>query len=369
MSAVRRDLRESTNPGSSDAAGGYWVAKIRRSLTLTREEPSTYRGFTLVELLVVIAIIGILVALLLPSIQAAREAARRSQCLNQLRQLSIATNNFESAFKQFPPSVNAGSYSYLAVILPYYEGQSLYDKLDLSARPGDANMPVNVPFLKCPSQETSQATIEYEQGVGETTEDSARRGHYFAVNGAKINDQCPGAEPFELTSCTPPIAMRACNSSSSARGGHAINGIMYPLSTMRHGQIEDGTSNTFLIGEMSWDYGRSAPWYVGSAEWAGQYDDPATMAWKLTPPGNGLWIHNAAQIRWRLHERSNETDATLRTTLMKACQSDLSFGSRHPGGCHFSKADGSALFVDIDTDIVVLWAYASRHDGQTVALD
>src|ERR687897_251000 len=87
-------------------------------------------GFTLVELLVVIAIIGILVALLLPAIQAAREASRRTQCVNQIRQLGLAVLNFESSKKVFPASVNEGSYSYLALTLPYYEGQTIYDQID-----------------------------------------------------------------------------------------------------------------------------------------------------------------------------------------------------------------------------------------------
>lgn len=332
---------------------------------IKRKQP----GFTLVELLVVIAIIGVLVALLLPAIQSAREAARRSQCLNQIRQLGLAVLNYESATKYFPPSVNAGSYSYLALTLPYYEGQGLFNTIDFTVKPTDENMPYDTPFLKCPSQDKSQQTIEYVQGVGESTVDSARRGHYFAVNGGKIDDTCPNREPYELTSCTPALQMMACNTSNSARGAHAINGVMYPLSKLKQGQITDGTSNTFLIGEVSWDYGRGAPWYVGSAEWAGQYDDPNKMAWKLTKDGDGLWIHNAAQIRWPLNERSNETDATLRTTQMKACQSDLSFGSRHPSGCHFCNADGSARLVNSEADVVVLRAFASRHDGASVTLD
>jgi prepilin-type N-terminal cleavage/methylation domain-containing protein len=336
---------------------------------VARSTQNNRGGFTLVELLVVIAIIGVLVALLLPAIQAAREAARRSSCLSQIRQLGLAALNFEAANKKFPPSVNTGSYSYLAITLPYYEGQGLYNTINFSVRPTDETMPYDVAFLKCPSQDKSQPTIEYVQGVGETTVDSARRGHYFAVNGGKIDDTCPNREPYELTSCTPALQMLACNSSSSARGAHAINGVMYPLSEIKHGQISDGTSNTFLIGEVSWDHGRGAPWYVGSAEWAGQYDDPARMTWKLTKDGDGLWIHNAAQIRWGLSERSNETDATLRTTPMKACQSDLSFGSRHPGGTHFCLVDGSAKFVNNETDVVVLRSYASRHDGATVTLD
>jgi prepilin-type N-terminal cleavage/methylation domain-containing protein len=323
-----------------------------------RKQPA----FTLVELLVVIAIIGVLVALLLPAIQAAREAARRSQCVNQIRQLGLAALNYESSLKVFPPSASTGSYSYLALTLPYYEGQSLYTTLNLKQRPTDETMPFDTPFLKCPSQDRVQPTIEYTEAEAETTVDSARRGHYYAVNGAKVDDSCPGLEAYEITSCMNPIMM-------GQRGGHAINGIMYPFSKIKQGQITDGTSNTFLIGEMSWNHGPSAPWYLGSADWAGEFDTPEEVIAKMARNGTGVWIHNSAQIRWALLERSNEPNAAIRPTPQKAAHSDLSFGAAHPSGTHFCMADGSAKFVANDVAIEVLRNFASRVDGNTVTLD
>lgn len=326
-------------------------------------------GFTLVELLVVIAIIGVLVGLLLPAIQAAREAARRAQCVNNTRQIGLALLNYESARQVFPPSVDVGSFGYLAITLPYYEGQNLYDQIDFTKRPTDETMPAETPFLKCPSQDPFERNTDYVIGEEPTIGDSSRRGHYFAVNGGKLDDNCPGEEPFELTACKPALRMKLCNSSNEARGAHAINGVMYPLSAVRQGQITDGTSNTFLLGEVSWDYGTGVPWYLGSAVWAGDYDTPEEVIEGLRTYGNGLWIHNSAQIRWGLLERSNEPNASIRPTERKACQSDLSFGSKHPGGTHFCLTDGSARFVSNETDVMVLKYYASRHDGQSASLD
>jgi prepilin-type N-terminal cleavage/methylation domain-containing protein len=124
------------------------------------------RGFTLVELLVVIAIIGVLVALLLPAIQASREAARRSQCQSHMRQAALAVQNFESAKRQFPPtfeirqgtalSGNNGSWSIHGRILPYLEDSAAYDLVDLDIA-WDAQLATGVPTMRvaifqCPSE-------------------------------------------------------------------------------------------------------------------------------------------------------------------------------------------------------------------------
>ncbi len=330
----------------------------------TKQHVARTRGFTLVELLVVIAIIGILVALLLPAVQAARESARRTQCLNQTRQLSLSVLNYESVKKKFPPSVNVGSFSYLALTLPYYEGGAIYDAIDFTQRPRDEDLPYDISFLKCPSQDALEPTVLFDGSMEEIV-DSNRRSHYYAVNGAKVEDVCPGTEPFELTSCGGNAKLNRCVF-PDARGGQAVNGIMYPLSTVRHSQITDGTSNTFLIGEASWDFGRNVgPWYLGAGEWGGQFDTPEELAWSVSRVGGGFWIYNAAQIRWPLLDRSNETGFTDE----KACHNDLSFGSKHPGGVHFGLADGSGHMVSVDTDLAILQYYACRKDGFVSSLD
>ena len=334
-------------------------------------------AFTLVELLVVIAIIGVLVALLLPAVQAAREAARRTQCLNQIRQVGLASLNYEAALKQFPPSVDTGPYSYLALTLPYFEGKNLHDLIDFSVRWDFAQnataRSTPLPFLKCPSQDSVEPMIEFNGTGGfETGVESELRAHYWAVNGAKLDpnvneedlqivaagyDPCPGRDPFELG---------ACGGQYSSRGGHATNGIMYPVSKVRQGQITDGTSNTFLVGEASWNFGDDvAGWYAGAAFWE-EYDEEA-IQWFMGDRGDGYWIYNAAHVLYGIKRASYDKEKF--STPKEAARSEVSFGSNHPGGCHFCLADGSGRFVQEAVDLLVLKYYANRKDGRTATLE
>jgi prepilin-type N-terminal cleavage/methylation domain-containing protein/prepilin-type processing-associated H-X9-DG protein len=320
------------------------------------------RGFTLVELLVVIAIIGILVALLLPAIQAARESARRTQCSNQIRQVGLAILNYEVAKRQFPSSIGPGPYGYIAAVLGYFEEQNLHDLIDFTVRWSDPkNDQVRdkaMPFLRCPSQVAIEPTQIYDVGLGNTfqTLDTPLRAHYYAVNGAKLDKTCPGLAPFETTSCGPQY---------TSRGGHATNGIIYPLSVVQQKQITDGTSKTFLVGECSWDFGGDvAPWYAGSLFFGGDFDPPDKLAFYMTKFGDGFWVENQAQVRYAILEESYSTTITSSA----AQRSDLSFGSKHPGGCHFVMADGSAHFLNNDTDVTILRLLACRHDNESATL-
>jgi prepilin-type N-terminal cleavage/methylation domain-containing protein len=321
-------------------------------------------AFTLVELLVVIAIIGVLVALLLPAIQAAREAARRSQCQSQMRQLGLAVLNYESTNKLFPPSIGiSGPYGYIAFSLPYFEEKNLQGLIDFTVRwsdPKNAQMrDKDLPFVKCPSQDRTQPTAIYDPGLTDTyqTVDSPLRTHYWAVNGAKLDATCPGVTPFELTGC----------SAIGTRGGNATNGIIYPLSKVKHGQITDGTSNTFLIGECSWDFGgEAAPWYAGGLVYGLPADSPESMKARMTNGGEGFWVENQAQVRWGLRAESYD-DAI--TPGLVAKRNELSFGSKHPGGCYFCLADDSVHFVNESIDLMVLKYLANRHDDQSVSVD
>ena len=359
--------------------------ELLQSCTQDRYRPRS-RAFTLVELLVVIAIIGILIALLLPAIQAAREAARRAQCLSQIKQLGLAVLNYESVRKVFPPSLApeasfadyAGPYGFIAVTTPYFEESNLHNVINFNIRwdfPGnEAARDTVIPFTKCPSQDAVEPMIIFNQNNGVLGQ-GPQRAHYYAVNGAKLNDNCPGKAPWELTSCG---SMYLGTGPQNARGGHATNGIMYPGSKIRLKQVDDGTTNTFLIAECSWDFGVNvAGWYAGGAlygEQNGTPDPVGNFNMQLSPNGDGFWLYNSAQILYGIQDASNETDPPGTGTKPKnaptlAKHNDLSFGSKHLGGCHFCWADGSARFVNGNTDLMILKRFANRHDGQQVNLD
>lgn len=334
-------------------------------------------GFTLVELLVVIAIIGVLIGLLLPAVQAAREAARKAQCLNQIRQVGLACQNYENVNKRFPPSVDSGPYSYLALTLPYYEGKNLHDLIDFSVRWDFAQNEVArstpLPFLKCPSQDFIEPIIQFQGSGGfDVAVDSELRAHYWAVNGGKLDpnlveedlqlvvasyNPCPGQEPWEIG---------ACGGQYASRGGHATNGVMYPISEIKHSQITDGTSNTFLIGEASWDFGDDiAGWFAGAAFWE-EYDE-AAIQWFMGPTGDGYWIYNGAQILYGINQASYNMEKY--GTPFEASRSEASFGSKHPGGCHFCMADGSGRFISQETDVITLKLLANRKDDQVANIE
>ncbi len=320
-------------------------------------------GFTLVELLVVIAIIGVLVALLLPAVQAAREAARRSECMNRMRQIAIACQNHHDARGHFPAGVTTTlqepqpsgtqkyytSHSYIAQILSFMEMQTLSSQIKLKKHwIADENGVVRnapLPSFRCPSQLDAELTYVSPIGGGLTEELSFLRAHYMGVMGAKLG--CPEFEhPLAPGSSSWTMLSRddfpASTSPCGAHGGAATNGAIYPGSKVQIGDISDGSSQTFLVGEISWDCGPQRVWMVGVAS-------------ERFPES---YVYTAKNVFYPMN--------TFRRGLSDdAGNNDMSFGSFHSGGAFFAMCDGSVQFIREDIDrFGVYLPLASRASGE-----
>ena len=287
-------------------------------------------AFTLVELLVVIAIIGILVGLLLPAVQAAREAARRMQCSNNLKQFGLAFHNYHDTMKAFPPSMifenpwlpnrgtrqlRAPGWSWSNLILPYIEQSALYQQFNYTTSAVSAANQVllqsNFPAGRCPSS-PQFAFIE----VGP------------AVTPASINGANYRFVPTNYVVCSGSFIQSQYYDSVAG----LKNGPIYEDCRTRMGDITDGTSNTFLVGETRY-YGNG-----GVAGPAGTfYWDPSmyarVQAAISTADGPECMARNG-QVR-------------INPPILSTSATDLrnSFSSTHTGGTQFVNADGSVHFV------------------------
>jgi prepilin-type N-terminal cleavage/methylation domain-containing protein len=348
-------------------------------------------AFTLVELLVVIAIIGILVALLLPAIQAAREAARRSDCVNRIRQLALAAHNYEGSKKMLPShgdvkfvgDTPTGALSSQARLLPYMEDQNLANLVNQDQHwrdPSNARaLYTPLTFLQCPSGKT----IEWNHMTAnpwDTLRENNTRCHYVGSMGARpgpnkdgsAGSGCPanttgrGGGTFNWPEST--YTQYGCTSRATGGGSDAINGVIFPQSKLSFAKITDGTSKTIMYGEMSWDVAEQCPWLVGSTSRNGGDNREETSS-------HG-YVFNAKNIRYAINlAKMHEPDATeLPEKLAIASPeaggysawTDESLGSNHPGGTHVAMSDGSAMFLREDVDVSgVLRRMASRASEDT----
>ncbi len=321
---------------------------------------SNRTGFTLVELLVVIAIIGVLVALLLPAVQAAREAARRSSCTNNLKQFGLGLQNFHDTYGNFPPGMtddDTDNLGWGTHILPFVEQQNLYDQM-IATRPAaqiamiqksgtHANVDGNGDWFRThqsamqPFTKTSLDAFRCPSNALPEFDNDGYAGSSYVGCAGGTN----GAES-ELGACG---GYRPSNTGESR-----ANGMLTPDSnntqTWAWGMRDctDGTSSTIMVGEV----GESAN--VNRSK----TDDGNFPLWAGGNNNGGCNTTNGLGAHMRVTGPNfyiNRPDGKL---------SDLSFGSYHPGGALFVFTDGSVHFLPETMNTVVYRNLGDRADGQ-----
>lgn len=339
-------------------------------------------GFTLVELLVVIAIIGVLVALLLPAVQAAREAARRMNCGSNLKQLALAVQNYESARKHFPISIpydagrpcegnelanydtgqiewrgeqcgqlgnNRSGKGWITETLPFLEQQSLYNTFESAGgfkghyslgqgmRRNDpalrAALQTVLPVLSCPSDPTSQSpqVNQYQYNTPATNPIPTAVTNYKGVIGDTVILMDAPTWNGDWG------AMPDCHDRVGCRGIFWRNTYFTPIELK---SVTDGTSNTLLAGEAVADLDfHSAAYY-----------------------SDGDWASTSMQLNWLPADTSEE--------WVKNNWFDVrGFRSRHPGGVQFAMVDGSVQYLNEGIDHKLYRALSTRNgDEQTSSI-
>ncbi|MDR2706838.1 MAG: DUF1559 domain-containing protein [Planctomycetaceae bacterium] len=337
----------------------YFLVNSRRSI-------SCYFpfGFTLVELLVVIAIIGVLIAILLPAVQAAREAARRMQCSNNLKQLTLALHNYQDVMSALPNDGwfgwNSGvtNRHHLGInvrVLPFIEHGSLYETMDTTLNyttdwaPRGYNVSgagKRIAGFLCPSSE--EIFAKNDSGESERTNPRWYTTHYYGNAGSVDN-------------ANPPFYPRA--SPQDIKGAISALGVMTVDSKVSLGNIPDGTSNTFALLEISWNnfwgyrgWHRGA--YIHSANSSGNL---STWSYSIT---SCKTIRRDFYINIGL--RSLASTGTI-SPSHRQYRSVGSFGSNHPGGINVSFCDGAVRFLADTVNMNTVLALGTNDFGETVS--
>jgi prepilin-type N-terminal cleavage/methylation domain-containing protein len=301
-------------------------------------------GFTLVELLVVIAIIGVLVALLLPAIQAAREAARRSQCSNNLKQIGLACHNYHDTHGVFP--INHGdtgnSFGWLAMILPFVEESSLYDEIDFNLPiTSAANLSVAqtpLPTYRCPSDITPDRVSGGYQVWGNwcypaTCPGSSRNN--IAVSSYKGID----GDGFDQTVSQSPIPHGMFDRRMGLRTSGPGGSIVTPNMPIRMRDVVDGTSNVLMAGE-------NIPGFHAWPSWAA-WHSPMTTRYPINHPFL-VWGSAKKRIQSNAH----------------GWQAGFAASSYHADGAQFFMVDASVQFVSQNMDFTKYQQLAHPQDGE-----
>lgn len=298
-------------------------------------------GFTLVELLVVIAIIGVLVALLLPAVQAAREAARRTQCLNHLKQIGLAMHNYNDTYLTLPNSRRDASYTWMAQILPQIEQPALFSKWKLGPS-YDTQLQecreARIPIYFCPSRRSaSQAKIIIETMDGNGAMTTGSPGDYAACTG----DSSKGGGDYWQPGYEANGVLLIWNRMNNSGGPPIPPGTPTFKAGTSFREITDGTSTTLLVGDKH--------------IYLKHVNDTSLTSNRDGQAYNGDKGHS---------HRSLGPGATL----SKGPQDTVvnRFGSWHPAVTNFVFCDGSVRSISNATNATTLGWLAGKDDGQVI---
>ncbi|MBI1313437.1 DUF1559 domain-containing protein [bacterium] len=338
---------------------------------------SSRKAFTLIELLVVIAIIAILVALLLPAVQSAREAARRSQCKNNFKQIGLALHNYHDTFTVLPlgntVSKQGGwGHSFWIGLLPYLDQEPLFNQLVTNGlstgytgggatSTGQAiNGPIVrgmvLPFLKCPS---SPLPDTKDTGGGIQTQIA----NYVGISGA-VDDAVGTPNGFFNSTISPQFNSSNC-CTCTPQGIHARGGVLLVGTCLNLRDITDGTSNTMIVSEQS-DFGvntngqpvlitNNHGWMMGTASNSLTYSERHFNLTTIRYPPNAV--------------QQNGVGISGAGGLPGVCNNDgVNNGvfSPHSGGVHALLCDGTVRFINENIDLSSLKRVATRNDGGDV---
>lgn len=314
--------------------------------------PQKRHAFTLVELLVVIAIIGILVGLLLPAVQAAREAARRMQCGNNIKQLSLAVHNYEGAHQRFPTGRNLLRMSPHAAILPFMEQTNVSNLVDWSQtwrHPNNATaLAADIPTFVCPSDNT----LFVPDIWGATS--------YRFNQGSQLLFGQPPTDPADVNFGMP-----------------APDGPVGPFEYLRMASITDGTANTGLISEHTigdfsnalstetdtfWP--RTHPTTPDEAMLDCQAIDISNLSFQRVSDVGAPWMHGYHSTSAYFHSFPPNS----RSCMFPPGRIATTAKSNHPAGVQLGRCDGSVAFVPETVDILVWRALGSRNGGEVSGL-
>lgn len=325
-------------------------------------DPGNRRGFTLVELLVVIAIVATLIGLLLPAVQGAREAARRTQCLSNLKQIGVALHLFHDTKRCLPPAfatsktpgnVNWRSlpptpgffepgWSFFVSILPYIEEDALFTQLNLSlpimdpANAAARTAAALVSLYVCPS-DTSPRLVDVLD-FGQASSAVALSGDGTVITQAPVS------------------SFTGLLGTNDHEHNGVFDGVLFRNSRVRLGQITDGTSKTICVGErMS---------RMAEATWLGSITGSEVVH------ADGWWQRLGYPTRSHNYRPANcHTTCHIRSSGPNLpSNSPSGFYSPHPTGCNFLNADGSVRLISDDVDLTTFRALATRAGGEAVAV-